>query len=203
MNDHAAKCAEALAELKTKGFPVPAALESGDEPLALATREDVGAYVALHGGGEDEARLLAQIVAALTRTPRYIEALASDLSLRVSILTGEAAGPVSEMDRHSAALLIHARALRSASKPAIAQDVAPAKPKPPPPQPPKPPAPPSIAAQRPAPPAASPFSNGGPLSAAEVERRKEALASLKPKEMGIEPVANLTRRSAAWPPPGP
>ena len=120
VNYFTAQCLEAIAELKARGFPVPPALENGDEPraLALTTREDIGAYVALHGGGEDEARLIAKIVAALTRTPRYLEALASDLSLRVSILTGEAVGLVSEMDRHSAALLIHARALRSASKPA-------------------------------------------------------------------------------------
>jgi hypothetical protein len=182
---HTARCPEALSLLRARGFPVPAAFENASEPqaLALTTREDIASYVSSHGGGEDETRLLVAIVAALTRTPRYVEALASDLSLRVSILTGEAVSPVSEMDRHSAGLLIHARALRSASKAGV-QDIAPAKPNPPPPQPPKPPAPPPLAAQKAAAatlPSPSPFRNGGPLSAAEIERRKEALAALKPK----------------------
>jgi hypothetical protein len=181
---YAARCFDALSLLRAKGFPAPAALESVSEPqpLALTTRDDVGPYVASHGGGEDEARLLVAIVAALTRTPRYFEALASDLCPRVSILTGEAIGLVSEMDRQSAALLVHARALRSASKAGV-QDLAPAKPKPPP-QPPKPPAPPPIAAQKAeatTPPPPNPFRNGGQLSAAEIERRKQALASLKPR----------------------
>ncbi len=152
MSYYVTRCLEALSELRAKGFPVPPALTVDEpQPLALTTREDIGAYVALHGGGEDEARLLGQAVASITRTPRYQEALAADLSARVSILTGEAVGLVSEPDRLSAALQINAKALR-------------ATPKPPPPQTPKPPPPPpaethkaSAAAHKPPAPAPSPF----------------------------------------------
>ena len=188
-NYFTAKHLEALSELRGKGFPIPPALTVDEpQPLALTTRADIGAYVEQHGGGEDEVRLLNQVVAALVRTPRYVEALAADLSVRVSILTGEPHGLVSEMDRHSAAMQAHARALRGAAKPAGVRDVAPGQPKPPPPQPPKPPAPPP-APQKPAlttPPSPGPFRNGGPLSAAEVERRKQALAALKPKTTTVE-----------------
>jgi ProQ/FINO family len=174
---YVAQCLEALSELKAKGFPVPRALTVDEpQPLALTTREDIAAYVARQGGGEDEARLLGQTVAALTRTPRYVEALAADLSARVSILTGEAVGLVSETDRHSAALQIHARAMRS-NKPAGVRDVAPAMPKPA--AAPKPPQPPAPKAAAPLPP--TPFRNGGQLSAGEIEKRRQALAALKPK----------------------
>jgi hypothetical protein len=183
MNYHMEKHLEALAELKARGFPVPPALDNQDEPqpLALTTRADIAAYVAQHGGGQDEARLLDKVVAALVRTPRYTDAVAADLGVRVSIITSEAVGPVSEMDRHSAALLIHARALRG-SKPAGVRDVAQADQKPPPqsPKPTKSPAP-KVAA----PPPPTPFRNGGQLSAGEIEKRKQALAALKPKTSAV------------------
>lgn len=177
MNFFAKTHADALEALKARGFPIPPALANASDPrpLAISTRSDIAAYVEAHGGGEEEARILGQAMAALTRTPFYIEALAADLSERVSILTGAAVGPVSELDRHSAALQIHAKAVRS-NKPAGVPDAAPTRPKPPP-QPSKPPAPPPPAAQKPA---STPFRNGGQLSAAEVERRKRALAALTP-----------------------
>jgi hypothetical protein len=153
------KCFKALAELKAKGFPIPPALANNDEPrpLALSTHSDVNDYVALHGFGADEARLLDRAIGSLVRTPRYQEALAADLSMRFAI-TGEPVEPVSETDRLSASLLINAKALRSI----------PASLRPTPSQPPKPS------------PSLSPFRNGGSLSTAEIERRKQALAALNP-----------------------
>jgi hypothetical protein len=108
----------------------------------------------------------------LVHTPRYQEAIAADLSERVT-LDGKPAGLVSESDRLSAALQLNAKALRGAS----------ASPKPPPPQPPKPPPPPPAASQAssPAKPTSSPFRNGGSLSPVEVEKRRQALAALKPR----------------------
>jgi hypothetical protein len=185
MNHNAEKCLELLAEIKARGFPVPPAINVAEpQPLALTTRDDIAAYVAAHGGGADEARLLGRLVGSLTRTSRYQDALAADLSARVSIITGETVDLVSESDRHSAALQIHAKAVRFSRPPASVREIAPAAPKASPISKPAPAAPPPVATQKPvAPPPSSPapFRNGAQLSDAEIEKRRQALAALKPK----------------------
>jgi hypothetical protein len=176
MSNHE-KAALELAELNRRGVPTPIALANVDalQPLALSTRADADAYIERHGGGAAERKLLGRVVMLLTSSPKYIEALAADLSSRVT-LDGADAGLVSEADRLSAALQLNSRALR-------------AVPKPPPPQTPKPPPPPpseapkddgklSLKATALAP---SPFRNGGVLTPTEVERRRQALAALKPR----------------------
>jgi hypothetical protein len=108
------RCIGALAELRLKGFPIPAALDlDHPRPLAVSVQADVNAYVKAHGFGPAEAKALGRIIMNLTRVPRYQEAVAADLSVRVS-LSGEIVGPVSDLDRHSAALWLHARAIRNA-----------------------------------------------------------------------------------------
>jgi hypothetical protein len=173
MNYFTIKHREAVEALKARGFPVPAALDITDDPspLSLTTRDDIGAWVAQHGGGEEETRLLEKAVGALVRTPPYVEALVTDAAVRISILDGAPHGLVSEMDRHSSALALHAKALRQ--KPPPVQDAAPAKPKPSSSQ--------SPAAK--APPQPSPFRrDSAPVSEAEIARRKAALANgLKPR----------------------
>ena len=164
MNYYAIKHREALDALAAKGFPVPPALDRLDDlaPLAISTRQDVLAYVEAHGGGADEIALMGKAVSCLAKTTRYLKAAAREDSVRVTI-AGEVVGPVSEEHRAAARLALDARAQRAT------------KPKPPP-QTPKP-APPPPAAQRPP----SPFRRGAPVSAEEIERRRQALASLMAK----------------------
>jgi sRNA-binding protein len=177
MNYFSTKHREVLDALRARDFPVPEALSNFDEPrpLALTTRSDIEAYVACHGGGDEEIALMGRAVSFLTKAIKYIKATARDGAVRVSI-TGEIVGPVSEEHRAAARRMLEARAARAKAKASAG------KPRPPPPQAPRPPAPP------PSPPAAqmrktapNPFRRGAPISAEEVERRRQALASLKPK----------------------
>jgi hypothetical protein len=181
MSKHA-KAAAKLAQLMARGFPIPPALADIDKPrpLALSTREDVDAFVALHGGGPEEAKLLGKAVMELTQTARYKKALAAEGSERITLM-GEPAGPVADEARRHAAQELREMAERAAM----------ATPKPPPPQIPQPPPPPPSAPPVAAPglpmssanpttkPASNPFRDGRPISAAEVERRRQALASLR------------------------
>jgi hypothetical protein len=172
------KFTEAIAALKARGKSIALALlEAEPAPLALSTWDDVTGFAALHEYGNDDVALLRKAVWALTKTPRYQAAAASDLSVRVSVLTGETCGTVSDLDRHSSAMAIFPRTIREAARNSVVPTIAASKPKPPPPQAPKPPAPPP----EPPPPAAktspmlgsSPFrvAGPGPLSREEQERR--------------------------------
>lgn len=159
-----------LAELKARGLPIPPVL-TGEEsmPLALSTRADAPVWAAAHGYDEAAIAFLGRAIAATVRSGPYQRALAADLSMRHS-LDGEAVALVSEMDRHSAALSVHARALKDAS----AQP--PEKAAPPKPVAPRPPA------AAPSKPPERPFAGGRPgakaLTPQEIDRRRAALDAL-------------------------
>jgi hypothetical protein len=109
-----------LDQLRAFGLPIPAALASpGPAPFALSTRDDLPRWAAARGYDEAALKMLQRAIAATTRSPPYQKALASDLSVRFS-LDGEAVEYVDPADRLTAALTVHARALKESA-------VAPAK----------------------------------------------------------------------------
>jgi hypothetical protein len=153
-----------LAELKARRLPIPPAL-TGEEsmPLALSTRADMAVWAAAHGYDEAAVAMLKRLIAATVRSGPYQKALAADLSMRHS-LDGEPVELVSEMDRHSAALALHARALKDAGQakpPEKAVAPKPVEPGKPTASPPK-----------------RPIVNPKALTPQEIERRRVALASL-------------------------
>ena len=191
-NHNRRRHAEVLAKLEARGFPVPDAIANVDNPrpLATSTRQDVVAWVKAHNGAWRDRELITAATAAFVKTPKYAGALAAEGAVRVSILTGAPVEPVSDSDRQSAFASRHPKAKgprgtldrEQATQPKARSGVeVSGKPKPPPqvPKPPAPPpSPPAVQMRKPAP---NPFRRGAPISAEEVERRRQVLASLKPK----------------------
>jgi hypothetical protein len=102
-----------LDELLARGLPAPAVLVAGEPlPLALSTRVDLPIWAAAHGYDAEATDTLQSIIRMTVRSAAYQRCLAADLGWRFS-LDGEAIEPVSQSDRHSAALNLHARALKS------------------------------------------------------------------------------------------
>src|SRR6516162_3426850 len=110
----------ALAPLIAAGLPLPfpltEALKDNPSPLALSTREAWPEWAAAKGYDPEQADRLMQSIRRLRSSAGYLQALAADLSLRYDA-DGAVTENVSDLDRHSAALALHARAL---SKTALA-----------------------------------------------------------------------------------
>ncbi len=108
-----------LAEgLIAAGLALPAPLQwalRGDvRPLAIGAHEAWAAWAAEHGYDAAQTATLIIALGKLARSGAYRNALADDQSARYGV-DGQATGRVSEFDRRSAALMIHARALREFS----------------------------------------------------------------------------------------
>jgi ProQ/FINO family len=97
--------------------PLQWALRGDVRPLAIGAHEAWAAWAAEHGYDAAQTATLLVALGKLARSGAYRNALADDQSARYGV-DGQATGRVSEFDRHSAALLIHARALREPFLPA-------------------------------------------------------------------------------------
>ena len=111
-----------LAEgLIAAGLTLPAPLQwalRGDvRPLAIGAHEAWAAWAGEHGYDPAQTATLLVALGKLAHSGAYRNALADDQSTRYGV-DGQATGRVSDFDRHSAALIIHARALREFSLPA-------------------------------------------------------------------------------------
>jgi ProQ/FINO family len=166
-------------QLVAAGLPLPVPLQravAGDvRPVAVGSREAWAAWAAERGYDAGQVETLLTALAKLTHSGAYRMGLASDLSERHDV-DGQAVEAVGPFDRHSAALIEHARALHDAAKAAkeLRGGVAPRD---------------TIRLTRPSPPlAASPAavpppapkptsSHLGALSAGEMLRRQAALAA--------------------------
>ncbi len=177
--------AKLIDQIRARGMPVPAALIGEAKPLALSTRSDLPAWGERNGYDEDALRLLNSAIGAHVRSAAYQLALSADLAERVD-LDGRAAGNVSELDRHSAALLLFTRGLRDevkrGAKPALKAaepSTAPsASSLPSPSALPSSSSPSSTSPPSPAAPAKRPIIRLGGLSPEEIERRRIALTGV-------------------------
>ncbi len=165
-----------LDELKARGLPIPAVLIGEPRPLALATRQDLPAWGERNGYDEDALRLLNSAIGAHVRSAAYQLALSADLAERVD-LDARAAGNVSELDRHSAALLLFTRGLRDEVKRGAKPALKAAEPSTAPSAS-SSPSPSALSPPSPAAPAKRPIIRLGGLSPEEIERRRIALAGV-------------------------
>ena len=116
-----------LAEgLIAAGLALPAPLQwalRGDvRPFAIGSHEAWAAWAAEHDYDAAQTATLLAALGKLARSGAYRNALADDQSARYGV-DGQTTGRVSEFDRHSAALLIHARALREPFLPALPEGI--------------------------------------------------------------------------------
>ena len=180
-------------QLAAAGLPLPVPLTravQGDvRPVAVGSREAWAAWAVERGYDAGQVETLLTALAKLTHSGAYRGALATDLSARHDV-DGQVVEPVGPFDRHSAALIEHAKALHDATKAAKEPRgayaprgaVRPTRPSPP---------------AETAPPVASPAPQAQPhqasagreprqkremirlggLSAAEIERRKAAFSA--------------------------
>jgi sRNA-binding protein len=130
MTEKPSKFAAAIAALEARGLPIPFALAGEPEPLSLTVRDEVEQWASAHGYDKAAIKLLVRAIRGRVWANQYLAAVGADLSVRVD-LDGAPAGPVSEMDRLSANLTAHARAMKEQFKaPARAPEAA-TTPKPP------------------------------------------------------------------------
>ena len=99
-------------------IPVPLARAIDDDfvPLSLTTREDWPAWAALNGYSAEQIELLGKCIAALVRWPNYLEAVASDLAVRIDY-DGKPTEPVMREHALAAALMLQVREMRKARRP--------------------------------------------------------------------------------------
>ena len=95
--------AKLIDQIRARGLPVPTALAGEAQPLALSTRADLPPWCELNGYDDDAFGVLNEAIGVHTRSASYLKALVADLAVRVD-LDGCPVSPVSELDRHSAAL---------------------------------------------------------------------------------------------------
>ena len=107
-------------QLMAAGRPIPVplarAIDGDFVPLSLTTRDDWPAWAALNGYSAEQIELLAKCVASLVRWPNYLEAVASDLAVRIDY-DGKPTEPVMREHALTAALMLHQREMRKARRP--------------------------------------------------------------------------------------
>ena len=81
--------------------PVRSFLEGKPQPLALDTRERLADWCAAHGYSDEQRQRLHKLIRTLASRERYLQAVASGAS-RID-LDGTDTGPVSDIERESAA----------------------------------------------------------------------------------------------------
>jgi sRNA-binding protein len=96
-------------------WPAVLPREPGEEvlPLRIGIDEDLRAFLP---DTPEAQRLLNTALRRYVTTTRYLEALAAEGTRRHAV-DGSAVGLVSEMDRHSAALMLHRRAMLEQIRP--------------------------------------------------------------------------------------
>ena len=106
-------------QLIAAGRQIPAPLARAADgdfvPLSLTTRDDWPAWAALNGYSAEQIELLARCVADLVRWPNYLEAVASDLAMRVDY-DGKPTEPVMREHALTAALMLQVREMRKARR---------------------------------------------------------------------------------------
>jgi hypothetical protein len=104
-------------QLIAAGRPIPIplarAIDNDYAPLSLSTREDWPAWAALNGYSPEQIELLGKCIATLVRWPNYLEAIASDLAVRIDY-DGKPTEPVSQQQALTAALMLHRREMHKA-----------------------------------------------------------------------------------------
>jgi hypothetical protein len=95
--------------------PLARAIDGDYVPLSLTTRDDWPAWAALNGYSADQVEALGKCVAELVRWPNYIEAVASDLAVRIDY-DGKPTEPVLREHALAAALLLQVREMRKARR---------------------------------------------------------------------------------------
>jgi hypothetical protein len=91
-------------------------LNGDPQPLAISTRTAWPQWAEANGYSPEQTAILMRCVMNLRLTSGYLQALAADLSERYDV-DGQAIEPVSELDRHSAALVLHSRSIGKTTPP--------------------------------------------------------------------------------------
>jgi len=111
-----------LDEIRARGLEIPAVLADVPTPLALETRRDLPTWCELRNYDRAACELLDKAIAIHVGSAAYLKAVSNELAIRHD-LDGCPVSPVSELDRHTAAMRLYLKEIRAAER-------APAKPAP-------------------------------------------------------------------------